>query len=111
MARILALVRHDLASGFALTGVDVQSVSDARELRRALSAAAGGPRYGMVVVEEELMATLEDTERASFAAVVVPLIIEVSGELAWTEAAEGPSEDYVARLIRRAVGYQLNIKL
>jgi vacuolar-type H+-ATPase subunit F/Vma7 len=65
----------------------------------------------MVVVEEELMAGLEEGERASFSAVVVPLIIEVAGELAWKEAAEGPTEDYVARLIRRAVGYQLNIKL
>jgi hypothetical protein len=34
----------------------------------------------------------------------------VPGSLEWKEAAEA-EEDYVARLARRAVGYQLNIKL
>ncbi len=111
MSRILALMRPDLAAGFALTGIEVQTVADAGQLRKALSAAVEGPRYGMVVVEEELMAGLEQSERAAFGAVTVPLVIEVAGELAWEEAAEGPAEDYVARLIRRAVGYQLNIKL
>ena len=111
MSRILALVRPDFGAGFSLTGVDVGRVADARELRPALAAAVGGMRYGMVIVEEELMAGLEEAERAAFAAVSVPLVIEVPGALVWKEAAEAPAEDYVARLIRRAVGYQLNIKL
>jgi hypothetical protein len=29
----------------------------------------------------------------------------------WREVEEVPADDYVARLIRRAVGYQLNIRL
>jgi vacuolar-type H+-ATPase subunit F/Vma7 len=104
-------VRPDLGAGFALTGVEVGKVENTRELRAALAAAVGGTRYGMVVVEQELMAGLDETERAAFSAVNVPMVIEVPGALAWKEAAEAPSEDYVARLIRRAVGYQLNIKL
>jgi vacuolar-type H+-ATPase subunit F/Vma7 len=111
LSRILALVRADLGAGFALTGIDVGRVGDTGELRPALAAAVAGGRYGMVIVEEELMAGLDETERASFAAVSVPLVIEVPGSLVWKEADEAPAEDYVARLIRRAVGYQLNIKL
>ena len=111
MSRILALVRADFGVGFSLTGIDVGRVADTRELRPALQAAVDGTRYGMVIVEEELMAGLDETERGVFAAVNVPLIIEVPGVLVWKEAAEAPAEDYVARLIRRAVGYQLNIKL
>jgi vacuolar-type H+-ATPase subunit F/Vma7 len=111
LSRILALVRPDFRAGFALTGIDVGKVLDARELRTALSAAVGGTRYGMVIVEAELMADLDEAGRAAFAAVTVPLVIEVPGALSWKEAAEAPAEDYVARLIRRAVGYQLNIKL
>jgi vacuolar-type H+-ATPase subunit F/Vma7 len=111
LSRILALVRPDFGAGFSLTGIDVGRVADARELREALSAAVDGTRYGMVVVEEELMAGLDEAERAAFGAVSVPLVIEVPGALVWKEAAEAPAEDYVARLIRRAVGYQLNIKL
>ena len=111
MSRILALVRPDFGSGFALTGIDVGPVADVDELRPALAAAIGGTKYGMVVVEEELMAGLEEHERASFLAVTVPLVIEVPGALEWKEEPEAPAEDYVARLVRRAVGYQLNIKL
>jgi vacuolar-type H+-ATPase subunit F/Vma7 len=111
LSRILALVRPDLGAGFALTGIDVVRVADTSKLRPALTAAVSGKAYGMVIVEEELMAGLDDTERSAFAAVTVPLVIEVPGALVWKEAAEAPAEDYVARLIRRAVGYQLNIKL
>jgi len=111
LSRILALVRPDFGAGFSLTGIDVGRVADARELRPALAAAVEGTRYGMVIVEEELMAGLDEAERAAFSAVIVPLVIEVPGALVWKEAAEAPAEDYVARLIRRAVGYQLNIKL
>ena len=111
MSRILALVRPDFGAGFSLTGIDVGRVADDWELRAALVAAVASTHYGLVVVEEELMARLDEGSRAAFNAVTVPLVIEVSGELEWKEAAEAPAEDYVARLIRRAVGYQLNIKL
>jgi hypothetical protein len=49
--------------------------------------------------------------RAGYAAVTVPLIIEVPGTIQWREEQALPFDDYVARLVRRAVGYQLNIKL
>lgn len=111
MSRILALVGPDFGSGFALTGIDIGPVANTGELRAALDAAVGGTTYGMVVVAEELMAGLEDNERAAILSATVPLVIAVPGVMEWTEAAEPPSEDYVARLIRRAVGYQLNIKL
>jgi vacuolar-type H+-ATPase subunit F/Vma7 len=62
-------VRPDFRAGFALTGIDVGKVMDARELRAALPAAIGGTRYGMVIVESELMADLDESERAAFAAV------------------------------------------
>ena len=111
MSRILALVCPDFRAGFSLTGIDVGKVSDARELHPALAAAVGGTRYGLVIVEEELMAGLDEDQRAVFSAVTVPLVIEVPGAMVWKAAAEAPAEDYVARLISRAVGYQLNIKL
>ena len=111
MSRVLALVRPDLGAGFSLAGIDVRTVADAHELRPALRDAVEGTRYGMVVVEAELMAGLEEGDRAAFTAVTVPLVIEVPGGLEWKEGAAAPEEDFVARLIRRAVGYQLNIKL
>ena len=111
MSRVLALLRQDLGAGFALAGVDVSLVTDSAGVRTALDAAVAAGVYGIVIVEEELMSGMEEETRKGFAASTVPLIIEVPGALAWREAEEAPSDDYVARLIRRAVGYKLNIKL
>ena len=111
MSKALALLRQDLGAGFALAGVDVSLVTDPAETRTALDAAVASGLYGIVIVEEELMAGMGEETRKGFAASTVPLIIEVPGALAWRDIEEAPSDDYVARLIRRAVGYQLNIKL
>ena len=111
MSKALALVRQDLGAGFALAGVDVSLVTDAAGVRTALEEAIASGSYGIVIVEEELMSGMEEGIRKGFTASTVPLIIEVPGVLAWREVEEAPSDDYVARLIRRAVGYQLNIKL
>jgi vacuolar-type H+-ATPase subunit F/Vma7 len=111
LSRILAVLREDLGSGFALSGVDVQPVADAAGLRSALDDAVAGRSCGMVIVEEELMRTLSAETRAGYASITVPLIIELPGSIQWREEQGLPFDDYVARLVRRAVGYQLNIKL
>jgi vacuolar-type H+-ATPase subunit F/Vma7 len=64
-----------------------------------------------VIVEEELLNGMEEADRRALEASTVPLVIAVPGAMAWQGGEEPPSDDYVARLIRRAVGYQLNIKL
>jgi vacuolar-type H+-ATPase subunit F/Vma7 len=111
LSKVLAIVSSDLGTGFALTGVEVSTAADAGAARAALESAIAGRAYALVIVEEELMAAMEPELRTAYSASTFPLVIEVSGAMAWREAAEGPSDDYVARLIRRAVGYQLNIKL
>jgi vacuolar-type H+-ATPase subunit F/Vma7 len=111
LSRILAVVREDLAAGFALAGVEVAPAADGQAARAALSAALSGGQYGVVIVEQELLSAMDEGTRAEAAASVVPLVIAVPGEMRWREAEEAPADDYVARLVRRAVGYQLNIKL
>jgi len=111
LSRIVALLRWDLARGFELTGIDVRVVRDASSLRAALDAEIHGGSCGMAIVEEELMRALPEETRAAYAAVTVPLVIEIPGTVRWREEEGLPIDDYVARLVRRAVGYQLNIKL
>jgi vacuolar-type H+-ATPase subunit F/Vma7 len=111
LSKVLALLGRDLCAGFALSGVDVGVVADPAQAKSALEAAIAARQYGIVIVEEEMMAGMEAETREAFAESTVPLVIEIPGTMAWREAAEAPSDDYIARLIRRAVGYQLNIKL
>ena len=111
MSKVLAIVRADLGAGFALTGIEVSRAADAAAARDALEAAVGGGAYGIVIVEEELLGGIDEESRKSLTAATIPLVIVVPGEMLWREAEHAPADDYVARLIRRAVGYQLNIRL
>jgi vacuolar-type H+-ATPase subunit F/Vma7 len=111
LSRVLALLRRDLGSGFALAGVEVAAAADAGAARAALVSAMTSGVYGMVIVEEEFLNGMDETARRELEASTMPLVIAVPGAMAWREEEEAPSDDYIARLIRRAVGYQLNIKL
>ena len=111
MSKVLALLSRDLGAGFALAGAEVSVAADSAAARAALEAAVAGRAYGIIIVQEELLRGMGEQARKAFAESTVPLIIEVPGEMVWRMAAEAPPDDYVAQLIRRAVGYQLNIKL
>jgi vacuolar-type H+-ATPase subunit F/Vma7 len=111
LSRVLALLGRDLSAGFALSGVEVTTVADAPSARAALDAAIQSGSYGLLILEEELVRDMGPEAGARLAALTVPLVIEVPGALLWREAQEAPADDYVARLIRRAVGYQLTIRL
>jgi vacuolar-type H+-ATPase subunit F/Vma7 len=111
LSRILALLGKDLASGFALAGIDVDVVPDAGALRAAIEAAVASRACGLVLVEEEMMQELDEEAREELAAMNVPLIVEVPGRLEWPEEERALDDGYVAGLIRRAVGYTLSLKL
>ena len=111
MSRVLALLRGDLGAGFALAGVEIATAADPDAARAALDAAMKGGAYGMLIVEAELLRGMDERDRRALEESTRPLVIEVPGDMAWREEEEAPTDDYIARLIRRAVGYQLNIKL
>jgi vacuolar-type H+-ATPase subunit F/Vma7 len=91
--RVVCVMSRELSLGFSLTGVEVFPVEDpARALQAVQEFVAGRDR-------EELL----DSS--------VPLVVPLPGELAWRDVEELPPDDYVAELIRRAVGYQLNVQL
>jgi len=111
LPKAAAILSGELASGFALTGLEVIPVADATAGREVLLEAAGKPEYGLLIVEEGLLEEMEPRVREALLARNAPLIVSIPGELRWSAAARPQSDDYVAALIRRAVGYQLNIQL
>jgi vacuolar-type H+-ATPase subunit F/Vma7 len=111
LSRVLAIMSEELAGGFTLTGLDVIKVRDPARGREALLEAVGNPEYGLLIVEQSLLETFDERNREALLARNVPLIIPIPGELRWSAGEQPPADEYVAALIRRAVGYQLNIKL
>ena len=111
MPRVLAVLGEQAALGFALTGMEVLRVRDPAAARLALREAAENAEAGLVIVEEALLGQLEGPERERLLASNRPIFIPIRIDLAWVPEGQAPEDDYVAKLIRHAVGYQLNIQL
>ena len=111
MPRLRAVLAEGLGAGFSLAGAEVEVVADRESAREAILAAATDRDCGILVLDEQLFSALGDRERESILQRTIPLVIMLPGELRWGEVEEIGSDEYVAALIRRAVGYQLNIRM
>lgn len=105
------LAREELAAGFALAGAEPLTAGSGAEALELLRKAMKDGRFGMIIVDESLLGDVGEAERRELAEQTVPLIVTVPGEMRWRDVEESTDEDFVARLIRRAVGYQLNIQV
>ena len=110
MRKILAITGEDLGAGLALAAIEVQRVPSASAARDALLLAMKSQDYGVVIVEERFTAEFDAKTEALIAETNVPLIVSVPAEMKWRDVEEAYQDDYVASLVRRAVGYQLNIE-
>ena len=104
MKQVVVMTPPDARHGFALTGVRQRTLLP-EQLPADLEALLDDPRVGLVVVDERLaagamQASLRDMERR-WPGVVVMLPAPREGARV--------EEDYVLRLIRRALGYQVRL--
>jgi V/A-type H+-transporting ATPase subunit F len=106
MKKVFSVTAHDARYGFGLAGI-WQSVAVEDELEEILVKAVNDTGNGLVIIDERLISGIEDErlreiERNwSGVMVVLPSPEAVSAEV----------EDYAARLIRRAIGYHVRIRL
>jgi vacuolar-type H+-ATPase subunit F/Vma7 len=109
--RVVCVMSRELSLGFSLTGVEVFPVEDPARALQAVQEFVAGREAGLIVIEERLLEGMADRDREELLDSSVPLVVPLPGELAWRDVEELPPDDYVAELIRRAVGYQLNVQL
>ena len=104
MKRVAFITPPDARYGFSLGGA-VQLVALPGEAEAIVRSALDDPENGVVVVDERLLPEIGDErfrelERRWFGILVVLPSPEAAGE----------AEDYVLRLIRRAIGYQVRLQ-
>ena len=111
MLKVLAISEKELARGFALAGLETLTVSDTKQASEALLKVISDGEYGIVIMDEKFSSELDKRVRIALSRSNAPMLVSIPAELKWRDTETLPPDDYVARLIRRAVGYQLNIKL
>ncbi len=108
MKKIVFITPHDADYGFSLTGVPQYAVEP-----KAFEATLGGimedPENGLVIIDERLVTNggtfeerMSEMERAWHGILLVlPSPVKPPAEV----------EDYAARMIRRAIGYHVRLKV
>ena len=105
MRRIVFLTPEELPYGFAMAGFDQLPVAD-REAAEKLEKVVGEPETGVVVIDERLLDAIPEELlrqlQQSWAGIVL-VLPSPAGALP-------VEEDYLQRLIRRALGYHVRIR-
>lgn len=108
---VAAVVSEDLGYGFSLAGVQVLPAHDRARAMELLTEEVRLARFGLLIVDETLLEGIDERERQALFERPVPLIIAIPGAMRWSDVETTSSDEFVATLIRRAVGYQLNIQI
>ena len=108
MGRILAVLDEETALGFRLSGVEVRTADTVEELRSRVEAVFDDREVRLVIVDEDLVRQLPEKLERRIENSARPLFLPIPTIKGWR--GEARPETYAARLIRRAIGYQIKIK-
>jgi V/A-type H+-transporting ATPase subunit F len=104
--RLAVLVRPDDARGFQLAGARVVTATPGEEVT-ALRGLLADPALGVLAVEEELLAHVPARLLRRARERGIPVLLPFA--LPATYGEEGRGREYVAALIRRAIGYAVRL--
>ncbi len=108
MGRVIAIVDAESGLGYRLAGIDVRCAATPGELGRQAQELLEDAGARLVILAEELFRELPRLLQRTLEESRSPLFVPVpSGPL--RTGALAPDE-YVARLMRRAIGYQVRIR-
>lgn len=106
MKKIAFITPEDAEFGFGLAGMS-QYVTRQEDAEDLLEKIMSGPDAGLVVIDERMTRGIDDErmremeDRWSGILLVLPSPVKPAAEV----------EDYAARLIRKAIGYHVRLKL
>jgi V/A-type H+-transporting ATPase subunit F len=104
--RLAVLLRPADVRGFQLAGARVETAAPGEELA-VLRGLAADPEVGVLAVEEELLAQVPSRTLRRVRERGVPVLLPFA--LPRTYGEEGRGREYVAALIRRAIGYAVRL--
>ncbi|MFQ5586182.1 MAG: V-type ATP synthase subunit F [Thermodesulfobacteriota bacterium] len=106
--KIMALLSPGGALGFKMVGIETIEAEGDNDLADFLSDEGGHEEIGVLVVEEKMLAGVPDEIMRRIKRKGVPVIVPIHIPEEWQKV--GVTEDYIANLIKSAIGYRLKIK-
>lgn len=108
MARLIVITDPDTALGFRLAGIEATEVAGADEAAGRLLALLRTKEAAIVVYNEEYRSAIPEPYQTAMEQCVAPIFFAVP--VARAGRISERREEYLARLLRRTIGYQLKIK-
>ncbi len=109
MFRVVAIGGQEFCTGFALAGIETLLVTDVTE-QEVFTLALAQDDLALVILDEQWRESLERVRPDPLKA-QLPIVIPVPGQMRWRDVEQPGEDQYIAQLIRQAVGYQLDIQL
>lgn len=110
MAKIIVLTDHDTGLGFQLAGVEVMKVASSDEAATKMRDLMKDREVGLIILNEEFITGLSEGMQKKIEGSNYPVFVPIPAAKHWGKEKEKEREEYILRLIRRAIGYQLKIR-
>ena len=108
MARIVALTDPETAMGFRLAGIEAIIAPQADEANRLLAELLEKKQPGVVLFNEDYLEAMPERFQRRMEDSLQPIFVPIPHVRSWQEGEK--KEEYLARLLRRAIGYQIKIR-
>ncbi len=105
-AGVRVLCRPEVAPGFALTGLPVDSAPASGDATAALDLLLARRDVGVLLLEEQIYQALPEEARRRADRSTIPVVVPFPSPV-WEVAPE--AEQYVVELLRRAIGYRVRL--
>ena len=102
------LTDEDTADGFRLAGVDVEVVESPEDARMRLSELIDEDSSGILAVDERMMTEVDERLRKKIDSIYRPIVVSLPIR-SRLEVGEDHAA-YLARLIRRAIGFDITLR-
>ncbi|MDA8413625.1 MAG: hypothetical protein M0023_07525 [Desulfobacteraceae bacterium] len=104
MKKIVAITPTDADNGFGCSGA-IQFAAQPGEVLQSVKRAMADPETGVLILDERLAAEIDEKQ-------LQDLELHWSGVLVMLPSPDQGrvEEDYAARLLRRAIGYQVRVR-
>ncbi len=106
MKEIAFITPPDAAYGFKLSGV-THLVTENSEAKDTLRKTMDEPDYGLLIIDERLIAVITEERLRELEQAWNGILLVLPSP----EKPPAEVEDYAARLIRRAIGYHVRLKV